>query len=404
MERAPWTRRLNRRLPLRFRDPLPQPPPLLPPPPLIHSIASTSQSTANNRTALSSSLGSSSGAVRRRLCQVFRTVRNVFGLSRLYHTAELPSHDPEEYNELSDIPSQSPSTSALPTFYPYPNHSSFRLGEWYWNGGVQKSQSSFNELLDIVGDRGFEPAAVRDTKWSEINNILASGEDEEWLDEDAGWKHTAVTIEVPYQLRRGVTPDPDASPRSYTIDDFYHRSLVSVIREKLSDSTGSHRHFHYEPFELNWQPGEVPRPVRVQGELYTSPAFIDAHRELRDSPAEPGCSLPRVVAALMFWSDVTHLTSFGDAKIWPLYMFFGNESKYYRCKPSCHLCHHIAYFHSVGAIFLLIAGSWLIVYAIASWGLQGFRHQANRRGERTQRSIHGTLRSGAHARPMDDST
>jgi hypothetical protein len=33
-----------------------------------------------------------------------------------------------------------------------------------------------------------------------------------------------------------------------------------------------------------------------------------------------------VIVALMFWSDVTHLTSFGDAKIWPFYMFFGNES------------------------------------------------------------------------------
>jgi hypothetical protein len=63
-----------------------------------------------------------------------------------------------------------------------------------------------------------------------------------------------------------------------------------------------------------------PNPVRVQGELYTSPAFVDAHQELQDSPAEPGCNLPRVIAALMFWSDATHLTAFGNAKLWPLYM------------------------------------------------------------------------------------
>ena len=52
MERRPWTQRLNRRLPLRFRDPLPQPSPHLPPtsliqtnpPPLAHSplLATTS--------------------------------------------------------------------------------------------------------------------------------------------------------------------------------------------------------------------------------------------------------------------------------------------------------------------------------------------------------------------------
>jgi hypothetical protein len=81
------------------------------------------------------------------------------------------------------------------------------------------------------------------------------------------------------------------------------------------------------------------------------------------------CDLPRVVAGLMFWSDVTHLTSFGDAKIWPLYMFFGNESKYFRCKPSSNLCHHVAYFQSVSVLFLQTPSWLLIAYEIASWGL-----------------------------------
>jgi hypothetical protein len=49
----------------------------------------------------------------------------------------------------------------------------------------------------------------------------------------------------------------------------------------------------------------------------------------------------------MFWSDATHLTAFGNAKLWPCYMFFGNESKYRRCKPSCNLCSHVAYFQTV---------------------------------------------------------
>jgi hypothetical protein len=305
-----------------------------------------SQTTGNSMTGSSTS---SHGKLHLRLCQIFTTACNKFGLSRQYYAANLPSHDPEEHNQLSDIPSQYPPTSSPQIFHPYPNYNSFRLGEWYWNGGVQKSQSSFKELLNIVGDRDFDPTAVRDTKWDEINNKLGSSSGEEWLDEDAGWERTPVTIEVPYQLRRGVSADPGAGPQSYKVDDFYHRSLVSVIQEKLSNSTGN-QHFHYEPYELHWQPDGAPHPVRVQGEIYTSPAFIDAHRELQNSPAEPGCNLPRAVVALMFWSDVTHLTSFGDAKIWPLYMFFGNESKYYRCKPSSHMCHHVAYFHSVSHI------------------------------------------------------
>jgi hypothetical protein len=57
--------------------------------------------------------------------------------------------------------------------------------------------------------------------------------------------------------------------------------------------------------------------------------------------------LPRHIIALMFASDATQLTSFGDTSLWPLYMIFGNESKYRRCKPTLHLCHHVAYFRKV---------------------------------------------------------
>ncbi|KAH6881005.1 hypothetical protein BKA70DRAFT_1342256 [Coprinopsis sp. MPI-PUGE-AT-0042] len=53
----------------------------------------------------------------------------------------------------------------------------------------------------------------------------------------------------------------------------------------------------------------------------------------------------------MFWSDETHLSAFGSAKVWPCYMFFGNESKYQRSKTSLKLCEHIAYFDSLSDDF-----------------------------------------------------
>ena len=66
-------------------------------------------------------------------------------------------------------------------------------------------------------------------------------------------------------------------------------------------------HFHYEPYELLWHPPHIPDPIHIQGELYSSPAFLNAHQELQKSPNEPGCNLPPVVIALMFSSDLTHL-------------------------------------------------------------------------------------------------
>jgi hypothetical protein len=40
-------------------------------------------------------------------------------------------------------------------FHPYPNKNSFLLGNWYWNGGIQKLQESFHKLLSIIGNPDF---------------------------------------------------------------------------------------------------------------------------------------------------------------------------------------------------------------------------------------------------------
>jgi hypothetical protein len=241
----------------------------------------------------------------------------------------------------------------LSTFHPYPNKSSFCLGDWYWNHGVQKSQQSFRELIDIITDHDFTLDDVRKTKWSEINTSLATNnfdddrDDDDWLDEDSGWIRSPISITVPFHKRM-----KNPGPKSRVVFEFYHRSLVSLIREKLSNPLHD-EHFHYEPYDLFWKPNEQNDEVRVHGELYTSAAFRDAHRALQQSPGEPGCGLPRIIVGLMFWSDATHLATFGNAKLWPCYMFFGNESKYRRCKPSCNLCSHVAYFQTVSH-FLLI--------------------------------------------------
>ena len=52
----------------------------------------------------------------------------------------------------------------------------------------------------------------------------------------------------------------------------------------------------------------------------------------------------------MLWSDATHLTNFGTAKLWPIYLFFGNLSKYVRSRPSSGACNHLTYIPSVGTL------------------------------------------------------
>ena len=126
-------------------------------------------------------------------------------------------------------------------------------------------------------------------------------------------------------------------PEEYIVKGFYHHSLVDIIRENVSDPT-HHRLLHYEPYKLHWQPPHKANDVRVYGELYTSESLLTAHCQLQDSPPELRCTLPCCIIRLMLWLDATHLTTFGTVKLWPLYIYMGNESKYMHCKPSSNLC------------------------------------------------------------------
>jgi Plavaka transposase len=337
----------------KLRDILPQAPPALPPDAV--AIATPDPAPPNPPPPPAREQDdAATHRVRASLRRVLETAKNSFGIFRRYYAEKFPSHDPEGESDLltmsNIVGSGSRHSPPDENFFPYPNKSSFRLGEWYWNRGKQKSQQDFKELLDVVGDEDFQPAEVRATHWKKINDRLALNDwdKDEWVDEDAGWRSSPVKISVPFDRN---TSNPGL--QDYVIEKFHYRPLMSVIREKVSRQCDDSQ-FHYEPYTLLWQPSGDRAEIRLHGELYTSPAFIDAHNALQDSPPEPNCELPRIVVALMFWSDSTHLTNFGNTKLWPLYMFFGNESKYRRCKPSSNLCEHVAYFERVYLLYLVL--------------------------------------------------
>ena len=141
------TRRLNRQLPLRFRDMLPESPMPLPPSG-IQSLEDPSDQGASE-----SHISCFTPPVPAPH-SVFRTQPNKFGLFRVFRSEGLPSHDPDDQpinaqSFLSQLPftanSSIPPVTSAPDnpFRPYPNKSSFRLGDWYWNHRPQKSHESF---------------------------------------------------------------------------------------------------------------------------------------------------------------------------------------------------------------------------------------------------------------------
>jgi len=286
--------------------------------------------------------------------RILKSLNNAFSLYRQYYAIHFPDHDPIENNTLNDLIDATPILLSNPPahkYYPYPNQSLFLLGEWYWNDGEKKSQSSFQNLLKIVGHSDFHPEDIAGINWWNINAQL-SGEYSEVSNMEEGWKDTQdsrpgswiktpIKINVPFHKRMWYL-----GQKWFNVGTLHYCWLTSLIREKITQAT-SHAHLHFEPYELFWQPNKGTEPVWVHSELFTLEAFIQAHHELQDSPRELGCDLSRVLLDLMFASDGTQLMSFSTAQLWPVYFMVGNESKERRAKPSCHAFEHVAYLEMV---------------------------------------------------------
>ncbi|KAF8220478.1 hypothetical protein L208DRAFT_1333525 [Tricholoma matsutake] len=340
-----------------YQDTLPEPPAALPPAP--QPEASECIPTASPATIPASPSSEQPPNLYSCVRRLLKSIWNKFGLFWQYHAAHFPGHNPNENITCNDLMDTSPDTfpdHPADSYHPYLNQSSFLLGEWYWNDGLKKTQSGFQDFIKIVRHPNFQPEDVSGTNWQLINVQLSGDQpcnpsnDEGWEDEEdnSGWVKAPIKIKVPFP-RRSL----HLGQKEFNAGMLHHRKLVSVIREKIMRPS-NHPHLHFKLYELFWQPTEASKPVKAHGELYTSEAFIEAHHDLQDSPREPGCNLQRVVVGLMFASDSTQLSVFSTAKLWPIYLAMGNKSKDRRSKPSCQAFEHIAYLETVSRTSLTL--------------------------------------------------
>ncbi|GBE88316.1 hypothetical protein SCP_1301310 [Sparassis crispa] len=227
------------------------------------------------------------------------------------------------------------SNPSITPYSPYPNRSSYLLGDYYCNGSTTKSKSDFKELCNILQDPEFVPADIKDTKWDTIDRQLGDDGPKSIFSTADGWREGSVKIRIP-SGKKGV------QGADFIISGIFHRPLEEVISTVFASERS--KEFHFKPYRLLWQClGSETAPQEVYGEMYSSSAFCQAHADLQASPPEPQCGLPRAVVACMVWSDSTHLAEFGNASLWPVYLSFGNQSKYECGKPSAKACHHVAY-------------------------------------------------------------
>ena len=285
-----------------------------------------------------------------------RTAANTFGLLREYH--HRPSYDPDEHITPEDLanfdaakesttlnPNTPPDDNPPPPPWPFENMSKFLLMNWLNSGSTQKTEAEITrlgrEVLSSpdfkVGDLGaFD--AHRENK--RMDDAFAEVESNAPFSHD-GWHEVKVDIQIPTTSK--ARPPPPS--RTFSVPGLHYRSLVEVIKAAWGENLA--KSFHLSPFKRIHVNLETKAETRVYDEAYTSDVWIDAHDALQRQTNEPGCQLEKVIAGLMFWSDSTHLTSFGTAKVWPLYMYFANLSKYIRAQPTSGACHHVAYIPSV---------------------------------------------------------
>lgn len=297
---------------------------------------------------------------------VIKTDRDEFGLYRVY--TSYPHTNPDEMRDLEsrcDAPGFATSSRigekrwwtgfcrSIPDlsvgnsnfFAPFLNATVFRLMNWFYSGSSSKSIAELQSLVDDV-------ILVPDFKVSDLRGFNAKRELRQLdgkTDTDSnhpftngnGWKQSSVYIKLPCEK---TLQTEDTAP-TLEIPGVYHRSLVEVITTALQDVAA--KTFHFMPFSLYWQQTTESPPQRIYSEIYNSDSFLEEDKKAKQLPPEPGPQYEHSIAALMVASDSTHLGQFGAAALWPIYTFFGNQSKYDRAKPSQFAAHHTAYIPSV---------------------------------------------------------
>ncbi|RDX47354.1 hypothetical protein OH76DRAFT_1526067 [Lentinus brumalis] len=305
------------------------------------------------------------------LTDYVRTAVNAFGLRRLYKRRPvrppIARVDLEAcYAPTADAAAaKKTSRSISDIIFPYPNLTSWRFG-WHYARGYKKTQDDMQEMQKLLTRPDFVQADLQDTQFEKINRLLLDPDTDlfPWANEREGWRKTMVTIGIPSgkkatkasrreaaAAQRRINrhepledvPSEHAIPGYHFSVPFHHKSMCEEIRKTLTTDPAA-RDFVLEPYIVEHVVPNMGRLEETYGEVYNSAAFVKEDLRIQNSPPEPNCTLPRSVLALMLWSDATIVSQFGQGKAWPGYMYFGNQSKYTRARPTARAAHHFALF------------------------------------------------------------
>ncbi|KAJ3768980.1 hypothetical protein FB446DRAFT_813657 [Lentinula raphanica] len=223
--------------------------------------------------------------------------------------------------------------------------------EWFYNENQTKSIADLNNLVEnvLLPDDFQQEHLCGFSAQKVLREMDDFGGPKEFLQPNDGWVEASVKIPVPCS---GIKQKESDAPM-YELKGIFYRRPLEVIKSVFQSSES--KKFHYTPFRLFQKhlSGSTNsyESVRLHSELYNSDSFLDEHEKVQrqqhercsNSPDDPSLRVPNALAAMMLWSDATQVGNWGDESMWPIYLYFGNQSKYDRAKPSSFAAHHLAY-------------------------------------------------------------
>ncbi|KAF8811646.1 hypothetical protein BYT27DRAFT_7336095 [Phlegmacium glaucopus] len=257
----------------------------------------------------------------------FKTESNSFGIFQIYKSGK-PSLTPDDNFHITNVsdgpnfikdPPQAHSTWAspfgtsftspdppgdseiTPSYLPFKNMSVFCLMQWFYDSSLTKSLSTLNDPVykDLIGfDAAKEAKHLNNNK----NTTVPANSIKD------GW----TKMMVPISVTCDKVPHPsDANAPVFHVKGLMYRKLLEVIKAAYEDSSAEQ--FHISPYEEYWQP----------------------------TPNSPlSASTPSFTILMPIFKS---MRSFGNASLWPVYLYLGSLLKYTWAKPASFAAHHLAY-------------------------------------------------------------
>ncbi|PPQ93473.1 hypothetical protein CVT25_008490 [Psilocybe cyanescens] len=208
----------------------------------------------------------------------------------------------------------SSSAAAGNIYAPFLNVSVFCLMHWFYLGSNLKLVTELDCLVkEVILAEDFDLAHLKGFSTDkELGRLDDQTEGSSPFAQENRWKKSTIKLALPSENMQHSSEN--AAP-VLEIPNVYHHSLVETIVSAFKDKNA--QTFHYTPFHQFWKPTPPSAPERTISELYNSDTFYDEHVKIMQKPTEP------------------------------VYLLFGNQSKYARCKLSSFAANHVAYIPSL---------------------------------------------------------